>query len=255
MKKILVFLCLSLLLAGCAPAEPTAPPVTETTLVAVPTTIPVETTIPTTAPPEEKLHIPGVSTEDVILWFNEVCLDAEMIHSGDASLLQKWVVPIQYQIIGQPTQEDRATLEDFTAWLNTIEGFPGISETSEHANLRIHFVDEAEMLTVMGEQFTGMDGAVTFWYEENEIYDAIICIRTEIPQSLRNSVILEELYNGLGPIQDTAIRPDSIIYGEYSEPQSLTAADQLILRLLYHPDMRPGMDGAQCETIIREIYE
>jgi hypothetical protein len=247
MRKISVIALLCLVLTACAPAEP------------VETTLPTETaapaTVPTTAPAEEKLHIPGVSTEEVILWFNEVCLDAEIIHSGDASLLQKWAEPIRYQIIGDPTPEDLSVLEGFAQWLNTMEGFPGISETTEWGNLRIHFVTEAEMLNVMGPDFSGMDGAVTFWYAENEIYDATICIRTDLPQSLRNSVILEELYNGLGPIQDTALRPDSIIYAEYAEPQRLTEVDELVLRLLYHPDMCPGMDVAQCEAIIREIYE
>jgi hypothetical protein len=30
-------------------------------------------------------------------------------------------------------------------------------------------------------------------------------------------VILEEVYNGLGPVQDTALRPDSLIYSDFSE--------------------------------------
>ena len=68
-------------------------------------------------------------------------------------------------------------------------------------------------------------------------------------------MILEEIYNGLGPIQDTTLRPDSIIWAEYAEPQSLTAVDQLLLRLLYHPEMDPGMDAARCEAVIRELYE
>lgn len=253
MRKLLIVLSL-LFLTGCAPAQPE-----ETT---VPTTLPLETeaapteTIPSaTQPQEEKLTLPGVSVEDVIAWFNEVCLDAEMVHSGDASLLQRWAEPIRYQIFGTPTAEDLAVLEGFVRWLNTIEGFPGMTETEEGGNLRIHFVSEGEMGNIMGPGFSNMDGAVTFWYDWNEIYDAAICIRTDLSQTLRNSVILEEIYNGLGPIQDTALRPDSIIWADYSEPQSLTAVDELILKLLYHPDLHPGMDASQCETVIRELYE
>ena len=248
MRRITAIFLLCLALTGCAPVEPM-----ETESVPAETVIP--TTVSATAPAEEKLHIPEVDVEDVILWFNEVCLDAEMVHSGNAALLQKWADPIRYQILGAPTPEDRAVLENFSAWLNTVEGFPGISETEENANLRIHFVPEAEMQAVMGPGFDGLDGAVTFWYAENEIYDATVCIRTDISQTLRNSVILEEVYNGLGPIQDTALRPDSIIWANFSEPQSLTAVDELILQLLYHPDMLPGMDGAQCGAVIRTLYQ
>ena len=89
---------------------------------------------------------------------------------------------------------------------------------------------------------------------DNKIYNAIICIRTDLNQTLRNSVILEELYNGLGPIQDTMLRPDSIIYQQFSQPQSLTPVDELILKLLYHPDMKPGMNATQCEAVIRKLY-
>jgi hypothetical protein len=111
------------------------------------------------------------------------------------------------------------------------------------------------MTELMGSQYTNMDGAVTFWYNmDNEIYDAIICCLNSLGQSLRNSVILEELYNGLGPVQDTSLRPDSLIYAEFSEPQELSEIDKLILQLLYHPDMECGMDSVQCEEVIRKLY-
>ena len=106
----------------------------------------------------------------------------------------------------------------------------------------------------MGEDFATMDGGVTYWYEENIIYDGVICVRKDLDQHVRNSVILEELYNGLGPIQDTSLRSDSLIYQEFSQPQWMTPVDELILRLLYHPDILPGMDAQQCEQVIRSLY-
>lgn len=214
----------------------------------------------TTQPPTETLHsplyIPGLSVEDVILYFNEVALDAEFVNGGDPSRLQKWTSPILYQISGTYTEEDIAVLDAFAQWLNTIEGFPGIDEAQDPAqvNLRIYFCDQQEMVSIMGDDFGGMDGAVTFWYLSDEIYDAVICYRNDISQVVRNSVILEEIYNGLGPVQDTDLRQDSIIYSGYSEPQSLTAVDELILRLLYHPFMECGMDRQACEQIIRDLY-
>ena len=133
---------------------------------------------------------------------------------------------------------------------------PGIYETTDPlgANLSINFCTQKEMISRMGDWAYGLDGAVTFWYDNNHIYDATICVRTDLDQHLRNSVILEELYNGLGPIQDTFLRPDSIIYSEFSEPQELTRIDELILELLYHPEMECGMNAAQCEEVIRNLY-
>ena len=261
MKRIIPILLTILLLAGCTktPTDVPTPADTTPTATEIPTVSATQppTEAPTQAPTEipSSFLIPEVSVEDVILYFNEVCLDAEISNSGDPSVLQKWVAPIQYSIVGIPTEEDLETLKSFTQWLNTIEGFPGIHEAddSESANLRIHFCDQPEMINLMGNGFYGMDGGVTFWYQDDEIYDAMICYRTDLDQHLRNSVILEELYNGLGPIQDTALRSDSIIYAEFSEPQALTAMDELILRLLYHPDMKCGMSAAECEQIIRNL--
>lgn len=251
-KKVLLIPLMAVFLASCAvpspPMESTAPP---TTAIQTETTA-AETTVPAHSP----LYIPYLAVEDVLTYFNEVCLDAEFVNGGDASLLQKWTAPIRYRVNGTPTAEDLNVLGNFTAWLNTVEGFPGIMESQgdDYVNLQIHFCSQAELLERMGESFTGLDGAVTYWYTENEIYDAIICIRTDLDQQTRNSVILEELYNGLGPVQDTDLRQESIIYSGFSTPQALHPIDELILKLLYHPHMHCGMTAQECETVIRKLY-
>ncbi len=234
----------------------TEPPLTDPPVTEPPVTEPPATEPPVTQPEHSGLYIPDVSVEDVIRYFNEVSLDAEFSSSGDATKVQKWDVPIVYTIHGQPTEADLAVLDTYTRWLNTIEGFPGIREASDpgETNLDIHFCSYSQMINILGTNFYGCDGGVTFWYRSNRIYQETICIRTDIGQDARNSVILEEIYNGLGPVQDTDLRKDSIIYSGYSIPQSLTAVDELILKLLYHPEIQFGMDNEQCEEVIRRLY-
>lgn len=251
-RMILAAVLMLLILCGCSAsiddqkADTTAP----TPAVEAPAVTDI------TSPPHSKLYIPDVSVEDVITYFNEVCLDAEFVNSGDPSRVQKWVEPIVYSVIGEPTDEDLAVLNEFVSYLNTIKGFPGMYEAGEgdDTNLSIYFVEQDELLFIMGDAYGDVDGAVTFWYEMDMIYDATICIRTEIGQTVRNSVIQEEIYNGLGPIQDTELRSDSMIYAGYSEPQELTEIDELILQLLYHPDIECGMTADECEQIIRNLY-
>lgn len=274
MKKLVyLLLAIVLLCAACGgqPESPdtTAPAPQQTT---APTTLPADTTVPDTEPVTEpptepatepvtepehsSLYIPGLEVEDVILYFNEVVLDAEFVSSGDPSRLQKWAVPIVYSLHGAPTEEDLTTLTGFVQWLNTIEGFPGIQEAGEswEANLAIHFCEQDRMVELLGDQFDYMDGGVVFWYDYDMIYDATICYRIDLDQYVRNSVILEEIYNGLGPVQDTSLREDSLIYSGYSTPQELTEIDELILKLLYHPDMVCGMNAEECEAVIRQLY-
>lgn len=209
-----------------------------------------------TQPLHSDLYIQDIPVEDVLLYFNEVCLDSEFINSGDPSYVQKWTEPIYYTLEGDYTDADVAAVDAFANWINSVGGFPGIylTEDPTQRNLRICFCDQEEMLQLMGSDFANMDGAVTFWYLQDEIYDAIICCRTDLDQQLRNSVILEELYNCMGPIQDTALRPDSIIYQEFSQNQWLSPMDTVLMKLLYHPQIRPGMDAQQCEAIIRTLY-
>lgn len=261
MTKKLICLFLSVLFltacGGKTTPETTVPETTAPEATAPETTVP-KTTVPLaeTLPEHSELFLPDLTADDLVLYFNEVCLDAEFVNSGDPTRLQKWTAPIRYTVFGSPTEEDTAVLTGFVQWLNTIEGFPGIGEAEDvqEQNIRIYFCDLEEMRTLMGENFAGMDGAVTFWYEDNVIYDGIICIRNDLHQQLRNSVILEEIYNCLGPIQDTFLREDSIIYAGYSEPQSLTEVDKLILQLLYHPVMECGMNAGECEILIRALY-
>ena len=269
MKKWILWAVVLLLLAGCTPAaEPpatevptTQPPTTQPPTTQPPTTQPSATQPPTTEAPTEpehsSLYIPGLSVEDVITYFNEVCLDGEFINSGDPSYVQKWADPICCILEGDYTPEDMEVLDTVSNWLNHLEGFPGFTLTEEPAaaNLRIHFCTEQEMVDLMGSNFRGMDGGVTFWYDwENRIYDAVICCRNDIDQTVRNSVIIEEIYNGLGPIQDTALRPDSIIYQEYTFPQWMSDVDELILQLLYHPEIKTGMNAEECRQVIRKLY-
>lgn len=263
MKRISVLLLAILLtLSGCVlpRPEPNADPVpgatepTPSTEVTLPSTEATELTEP--LPLHSEFYIEGLSVDALILYFEEVCLDAEITNSGDPAKLQKWAEPLIYRIHGEPTSEDLERATQFFQWLETVEGFPGIREAGpeEASNIDIHFCGPEEMAQILGDWTWGCDGGVTFWYDEDKIWSATVCIRTDISQEVRNSVILEELYNGLGPIQDTDLRLDSIIWSGYSSPQWLTQEDMLILRLLYHPTLEPGMDREACAEAIRALY-
>lgn len=198
--------------------------------------------------------------DDIVTYFKEVVLDVEYSSgSGDFTLVQKWTEPIYYRVSGYATSKDMEVLNNMIRQLNQIDGFPGIyPENDQHwANMFISFYNYDDFYTYMGPvvNYESSDGAVQYWYDtyENYIYEATIGYRTDIGQYVRNSVIQEEIYNGLG-ITDTWLREDSIAYGGYSEPQQLSDIDWLILELLYHPDMKCGMNAAQCEKVIRNIF-
>ena len=214
---------------------------------------------PTSQPEHSALYVDGLSADDVVAYFMEVCLGAEFVHEGDVSALQKWVAPVTFRIHGNCTAADRAVIESFVREVNGVEGFPGMVEAAkgQAASMDIYFCGEAELIE-RTEAFVAegecLDGAVRFWAYDDEIYSAVLGCRDDIDQDLRASVIVEEIYNGLGPVQDSVLREDSVIYQYGSDVKEMSDVDLLLLKLLYNPAMSCGMDASLCESVIRQLY-
>ena len=271
MKKLLA-LILALALCGCAaPVQPTTVPETTVPVTTVPETTIPETTVPettvpettvpaTTAPLHSALYREGFDVEEVLLYFHEVTNQIEYTDgTGDPSLIQKWLTPMVYRIHGSPTEEDLQVLAAFCDELNAVPGFPGIREAQEDEfeNLTLSFLDPDSFRERFSDVVHGEDawGATQYWYytATNEIYTASIGYRTDIPQTDRNSIILEEIVNTLG-ISDSGRRSDSIVYQDSNDNLQLSEIDWLLLELLYHPDIASGMDAEMCEKVIRDLY-
>ena len=198
--------------------------------------------------------------EDMIAYFNEVVLNMEYTTgSGDITLVQKWFVPIRYQIFGTPTEEDLQVLEALFAELNQVPGFPGISKVQDYeaGNLTISFLNEDDFQLAFSDFLGGelADGAVQFWYytDSNDIYSGRVGYRTDIDQETRNSVLPEEIINLLG-FNDSVLREDSIVYQYSSTVLELSDVDWVLLQLLYDPAIQCGMNAEECETVIRSLY-
>lgn len=269
MKKGIYFaliLALALILWACGgeTVPTTQPPAAQTTAPVPETTQPVpETTLaPTepTKPPHSALYLPEYTPEQILEYFEEVVLHVEYsTGSGDATLVQKWLAPIRYRIDGSPTQEDLAVLAELFDQLNEVPGFPGILEATgdEVHELTLSFLEPEPFDAAFSEILNGESafGATQFWYDtdSNEIYSANIGYRTDLDQSVRSSILVEEIINTLG-ITDTELRTDSIVYQYSDDNLTLSDVDWIILKLLYDPAVRCGMNLDECREIILELY-
>ena len=214
----------------------------------------------TTVPAHSALYLPEYTSHQVWEYFEEVVLRTEYSEgTGNAALVQKWKEPILYSIDGNPTEEDLSVLTALFAQLNEIPGFPGIYARAEGepSNLMIGFWDSENFNDYFLEFLNGEDayGAARFWYynDTNEIYTANVGYRTDIDQSTRTSVLIEEIINMLG-VSDTVLRTDSIVYQYSNDNTALSEIDWLILKLLYDPAIQCGMDVDGCRTVIEELY-
>lgn len=249
MKKLLLVLLICILLLSACTGEEPAPVVTEA---------PQPSPEPT--PEHSELYIPGLETEQLLEYFNEVVLDVEYSDgTGNVKLVQKWEMPLRYRIYGEPTDEDWAMLGLLFEQLNRVPGFPGIHAAQEGKaeNLSISFTDGATLNESFSEILRGewANGATQFWYytDTNQMYDARIGYRSDIDQASRSSILIEEIINTLG-ITDTVLREDSVVYQYSDENLTLSEIDWLILKLLYNPAIECGMDSEACRAVIEGLY-
>ncbi len=86
-------------------------------------------------------------------------------------------------------------------------------------------------------------------------YDqAIAVIRSEHPDLLSTSCVHEELAQGMGLSNDSPLARPSI-FNDDEEFGYLTTHDELLLKMLYDPRLKPGMDEAEARPIVEQIAD
>lgn len=190
------------------------------------------------------------------------------------SNLRRWVEPVRIGIrFGAsvpPDRQatDRARIASFAARLAAITGHP-ISVDDRAPNFFIHVVseDEREALgpairaTLPGlgaAEVAGITAMPRTTYclvyaladsRSGAYTRAFAVIRSEHPDLLRLSCLHEELTQGLGlPNDSPRARPS--IFNDDEEFALLTDQDELLLRLLYSRELRPGMTAAEARPIV-----
>ncbi len=196
------------------------------------------------------------------------------VREETASNLRRWEVPVRIGIrfgASVPSDRqatDRARIASFAARLAQITGHP-ISVDDRNPNFFIHVVseDEREALgPVVRATLPGLGPAEvagitamprTTYCLVYALADsatgaytrAFAVIRSEHPDLLRLSCLHEELTQGLGlPNDSPRARPS--IFNDDEEFALLTDQDELLLRILYSRELRPGMSAAEARPIV-----
>ena len=190
------------------------------------------------------------------------------------SNLRRWEIPVRVGIrfgasVSPDRQAtDRARIASFVARLAKVTGHP-ISVDDRAPNFFIHIVseDEREALgpairaTLPGlgaAEVAGITNMPRTTYclvyaladgNTGSYTRAFAVIRSEHPDLLRLSCLHEELTQGLGlPNDSPRARPS--IFNDDEEFALLTDQDELLLRILYSRELRPGMTAAEARPIV-----
>lgn len=203
--------------------------------------------------------------------------DASLISDVTPSFLRRWTGPIRIEPFFSPDvppearEADTAMIARFAQRLGRVTRHP-ISSVSANGNFRVMILSEdarrvigptlRRLMPGIGAQEVdaiqtldraaycliitsdpGNDGVIT---------RAVAIVRAELPPALRTSCIHEEIAQGLGLGNDSPdARPS--IFNDDDEFGRLTSMDEELLKLLYDPELRPGMDAVEAMPIVRRI--
>ncbi len=202
-----------------------------------------------------------------------------LIARENGSLLHRWNGPVRYRIVYGATvdaanaDKDTREIRRYTNRLSRLTGL-GFSpvDSQARANLHIFILNEGERrrlgstlrALVPGISSATVDTAVNM---DRDTYclafamtpnnsatyaQGIIIIRAEHPDLLRRSCIHEEIAQAMGlPNDSPTARPS--IFNDDGEFGLLTTHDEMLLRILYDPRLRPGMTETAARPIIETI--
>jgi hypothetical protein len=193
------------------------------------------------------------------------------------SRLRRWEAPVRIGVrfgASVPTERqatDLARIASFAARLSAVTGHP-ITLDDANPNFLIQVVseDEREALGPKVRAFlpnlapadvAGITNMPRTTYclvyalsagNSGDYTRAFAVIRAEHPDLLRLSCLHEELTQGLGlPNDSPRARPS--IFNDDEEFALLTDHDELLLRMLYSPELRPGMTPEEARPIVESL--
>mgnify|MGYP003625841120 CR=1 FL=1 len=200
-----------------------------------------------------------------------------LVARATESRLRRWNVPVRVGLnFGASVPEsrrasDRARIASFLARLSRLTGL-SIRLADSQVNFFLYIVDEDERRAIGPVVAAAMPGVTatdiaaftrmpTSTYcqvsamieNETSLYRrAFAVIRAEHPDLINLSCLHEEITQGLGlPNDSPQARPS--IYNDDQEFALMTPMDELMLRMLYDPRLKPGMSVSEARPIVQKI--
>lgn len=203
------------------------------------------------------------SVENIVHLFEVVVFGSELDPKLASTAIAKWSAPVRLAIRGKPGDRHLEFLGRHAA---TLSGFTGLSielaKPGETANVTVVFVPRAQMgkIQIGGvnqkliETLAAPGGCyfVSWQKPVGVLIGAVIVANTDRDMAMINHCLLEELTQALGFPNDTdQLRPS--IFSDHDHLYELSRSDEIVVRTLYDPRLRPGMPKAEALKIVPAI--
>lgn len=217
--------------------------------------------------------------------FQRIALHDEYMRSNgmfvrveSPSVLRRWKDDVRVSVIFGPSvsperqAKDLGLVKDYLARLSRATGHSIELADDDRGNFSVYIVSEDERealgpalraampgLTAIDIQDVTMMPRSTYCMvyalsdgSSGRYRRAVAVVRAEHPDLMRQSCLHEEIAQGLGLANDSP-RARPSIFNDDEEFALLTRMDEMLLRLLYHPELQPGMTAATARPIVQRL--
>lgn len=205
--------------------------------------------------------------KELVNYFSEVALSAEFHDNSDR--IVKWTEPMSLYIWkdGEFNRQVSIIRNTINKINNLIKGEFKIQLVDNYlkSNAVIFLLEKDEVELLVPSLFEGIEeessglALIEYDLDNYEIKHAKIFIDINEPLQAQESIILEELTQSIGLMNDSEKYSNSIFYQnkaldsintlEYSQ------MDMNIIKMLYHPKMKPGLNLKKAEKVIKQILK
>lgn len=195
--------------------------------------------------------------------FAKVVFGAEIRGAfSDDSYVKKFVGPIRFGIENTAAASRERAVRAFVRQLRrAVPSLDAAMATrGETPNFIVHVVDEADYQRV-GRQvyrnpFMTVPGncIVRAAYGRRGITHSDAIIVSDGGERLFQRCLIEEILQGLGPLNDNSDAPQSV-FNDTSRLTSLTPYDRLLITMLYDKRLEPGMSAKTAEPLLPAILK
>jgi hypothetical protein len=197
--------------------------------------------------------------KSVLTYFQEVALGFEF--GNTSAVTRKWSTDMKVFVAGDASAESMKELKKIVNEINSLvnDGFKiTLVSKKEDSNLLLFFGGKSAYANIFPKEaplLKGSSGLCTIsWNSRNQIVNGHIFIKNEnISSHEQRHVIREELTQALGFGKDSPRYMESIFQSSFTTPTEYSAIDKELIKLLYHPQMSPGLLSAEVESVIARI--
>jgi hypothetical protein len=217
--------------------------------------------------------------ERIALYDEYVEVSGRFLHRETPALLRRWEGPVRVGAIIGPSvppeqaARDRANVAAYTRRLAGLTGLDMAFSDGPDVNFLVMFLDQEEQAAFADEaaaRYPGFSASVADAFRATPVdtfctayafaeparppvYAAVmILIKSEHPDLTRLSCVQEEMAQAMGlPNDSPDARPS--LFNDSLEFALLTEHDEILLRMLYDPRLKPGMSAEEARPLLPAV--